>query len=93
MNNEAFYFKMIDMAIADGGFDRLGTELEANNLDAAFETAHALKGVYGNLALTPIFEPIHEITEKLRARTEMDYSDLYAEAKAKRDELIEKWNA
>ena len=92
MNNEGFYFKMIGMALNDGSFDKLGGELQAEDLDSAFETAHALKGVYGNLALTPIFEPIQEITENLRSRTKMDYAPLYAKAKEKRDELIAKWS-
>ena len=44
------------------------------DLDAAFEAAHALKGVTGNLALTPIYEPVQVVTELLRSRTETDYS-------------------
>ena len=92
MNNEGFYFKMIGMALKDGGFDKLGQELQAKDLDNAFETAHALKGVYGNLALTPIFEPIQEMTELLRTRTDTDYEPIYMRAKEKRDELIAKWS-
>ena len=42
----------------------------------AFEAAHALKGVLGNLSLTPLYEPVQEITELLRNRTEMDYTPL-----------------
>ena len=41
----------------------------------AFEAAHALKGVLGNLALTPIYDPVSEMTELLRARnTTADYA-------------------
>ena len=32
----------------------------------AFEIAHSLKGVYGNLSLTPLYEPMCELTELLK---------------------------
>ena len=62
----------------DTGFERLKAALEAGDLAAAFEAAHALKGVLGNLALTPAYDQVSEITELLRARTEMDYSERLA---------------
>ena len=80
MNNEAFYLKMVDMFFSDGSkIDALGSALQADDLDEAFEQAHALKGVCANLALTPLEIKISEITELLRARTQTDYSDMYRE--------------
>lgn len=76
MGNEAFYLKMVGMMIADNSIDKLKDALAENNLDTAFEAAHALKGVAANLSLTPLTEPAVEITELLRTRTEMDYSEL-----------------
>ena len=35
-----------------------------------------LKGVLGNLSITPLYEPVSEITELLRAETQMDYTDI-----------------
>ena len=35
-----------------------------------------MKGVSANLALTPLREPVSEITELLRSRTETDYAPL-----------------
>lgn len=78
MNNEDFYLRLVGMAQADPGFGKLADALAADDLDAAFEAAHALKGVMGNLSLTPLFEPLSEITELLRARTQMDYAPLLA---------------
>lgn len=75
MNNEAFYFRLIGMAAADGNFDKLRQAIADGDLDNAFEAAHALKGITGNLSLDPLFDPICEITELLRAKTEMDYSE------------------
>ena len=78
MNNEDFYLKMVNMFFSDGSkFEALGKALASGDLNDAFEQAHALKGVCANLALTPIQNRISEITELLRARTQMDYSGMY----------------
>ncbi len=74
MNNETFYLKMVDMALRDKGYDRLLAALERDDLDDAFEAAHALKGVLANLSLTPLLVPVVELTELLRARRRMDYT-------------------
>jgi len=76
MDNESFYLRMVRMIPGDSNFQKLYDAIDAGNLTAAFEAAHALKGSTGNLALTPIYEPVYEITELLRARTEMDYCSL-----------------
>ena len=85
--NEAFYLRLVGMIPAEANFDKLQSAVDAGDLTAAFEAAHALKGVVGNLSLTPLYEKICEITELLRARTEMDYTPLVAEIMAMRDEL------
>lgn len=74
LNNEQFYFKMIKKAMADDSVEKLKSAIEAGDLDKAFEIAHSLKGVTGNLALTSLYEPIAEMTDHLRAREQMDYS-------------------
>jgi hypothetical protein len=80
MNNEGFYLRVVNMALADGNFDRLKAALEAGDSPAAFEAAHALKGATGNVALTPIYEPVCRLTELLRGRTEpVDAGDLLDE--------------
>ena len=92
LNNEDFYLKLVKMVPEDQGFQKLQDSLAAQDLDGAFEAAHALKGVLSNLSLTPICEPVEEITELLRNRTEMDYSELLQtilEQKAALDALCE----
>jgi len=74
INDEGFYLKMVSMAIQDPSFEQLKEAISAGDLDTAFERAHSLKGVMGNVALTPLFEPISELTEELRARNDIDYS-------------------
>ena len=88
LNNEAFYLRLVGKAVAEPSFDRLREAVEAGDLDKAFEQAHALKGVTGNLALTPIDRPVREMTELLRARTETDYRPLLSEIMDRRAELL-----
>ncbi|MBR2802918.1 MAG: Hpt domain-containing protein [Erysipelotrichaceae bacterium] len=77
LGNEAFYLQLCGMMLKDDNLQKLEEALAANDLDKAFEAAHALKGVAGNLSLTPIYEPAAEITELLRSRTQMDYSEMF----------------
>ena len=88
MNNEDFFFKMVSMAVCNEYFETLGHALDKGDLDTAFEAAHALKGVIGNLALAPIYNPLSEMTELLRVRKPMDYSSMYRPIKEIRDQLL-----
>jgi len=87
VNNESFYLTMVGKAISDANFEKLEQAIQTNDLDAGFEAAHALKGILGNLSLTPILEPVQEITELLRARSEADYDALLQEILTKKSEL------
>ena len=88
MNMEKFYFRMLGMGLKNDSFEKLGKFLEENNLEEAFEQAHALKGVVGNLALTPIYEPLADMTEMLRAKKDADYVAMYKPIKEIRDKLV-----
>ena len=85
--NEALFLKLVMTIPDDAVFDRLKQSLDAKNLDAAFEAAHALKGVLGNLSLTPLYTTAVTITEHLRARDNIDYSGMLAEFLSKKEEL------
>ena len=73
LNKEDFYFKMIKQAINANGLEKLEEALNANDLDAAFHAVHDMKSVTGTLGLTPIYEPVVEMTEHLRFREQIDY--------------------
>ena len=89
MNNQTFYFKMLKMGLNNDQFEKLQSALAANNIDEAFEAAHALKGVLGNLALTPIYKPLAEMTEMLRAKKSADYVEMYQPILELRNQLAE----
>jgi HPt (histidine-containing phosphotransfer) domain-containing protein len=85
--NEALYLKLVATIPGEASFGKLKDALAEKNLKAAFESAHALKGVLGNLSLTPLYIPIIEITELLRSNTDMDYQSLLDTILEKKDEL------
>ena len=79
LNNEAFYLRLVNMALDDAAFDRLAAAVENGETQDAFEAAHALKGSLGNLALTPVYAPVAELTELLRTGQNDGSADLLAE--------------
>ncbi|MBQ1483553.1 MAG: Hpt domain-containing protein [Erysipelotrichaceae bacterium] len=76
MNMEDFYLRMVSMVVKEQSFADLERAIGENDLEAAFRAAHALKGVTGNLSLTPLYDKVAQITELLRAHTPMDYSGM-----------------
>ena len=78
VGNEALYLKLVGMGLGDAKFEELDAALNAGDLDKAFELCHALKGVIGNLAISPLYEALSDMTEKLRAREEADYQAMYS---------------
>ena len=72
LNDEGFYLEMVRMALDEEGFKRLSDAIEAGDKKSAFEAAHALKGVLANVALTPLYEQVSEVTELLRAKKIMN---------------------
>ena len=87
MSKEDFYLMLVGKALADTRLEALEGQLASKDLDAAFETAHALKGMYSNLSLDPLTKPVSEMTELLRSRTDTDYSALLGQAKAQFEKL------
>lgn len=78
LKNEKLYLKLLDMLFQDNSLQMLGTALESKDLTAAFEAAHTLKGVVGNMGLTPLYNAVCDIVEPLRAKEQRsDYAALY----------------
>ena len=61
LDSEEFYLELVQSVLEDGA-------LEAKDTRNAFELAHALKGIYSNLSLTPLLTPTSELTESLRKK-------------------------
>lgn len=93
LDDEDFYIDLVKSVIPDERLDELEKYIEAKDFDKAFEVAHALKGMYGNISITPIYEPVCEITELLRERKDTDYSLYLRKAKEQKQKLVELYNA
>jgi HPt (histidine-containing phosphotransfer) domain-containing protein len=89
MGNESFYLALIPKVFEDKNFELLSSGIADGDLDKAFDAAHSLKGVLGNLELTPILQPMLEITEHLRHKDDIDYKP-YLEEIFRQKESLEK---
>ena len=67
LDDEGLYVTCLETVITDDAFEKLGVALEQKQIQAAFDYAHTLKGVFANLGLTPMFLLVEELVEPLRA--------------------------
>lgn len=89
MNNKDFYLMLVNKSIGNNQIPALEEAINNSDLQKAFEVAHSLKGVYGNLSLTPLYNAVVEITEPLRNKVSMDYAPLLNKLKALFQSLVE----
>ena len=74
LNDESFYLSLVPGAFERKRYEELERMIRESDLKAAFDEAHALKGVLSNLSITPLLDCVSEITERLRAGDKGDYS-------------------
>lgn len=67
MGNGALYEKMLNKLTTAVKDVQVLPCFEAGDYKAALENAHALKGVTGNLSVTPLYKGYTEIVDELRA--------------------------
>lgn len=79
LGNEAMYLKFLKKLFQDDNLKKLGQALENGDLTGAFEAAHTLKGVTGNLGLTRLYQAVCAIVEPLRLKEARDYAPMYDE--------------
>lgn len=78
MGSREMYLRILNMLFQDENIRILGEALEKQDFSAAFDAAHTLKGVAGNLGLTPLYEAACQMAETLRnGRPGEDYPLLY----------------
>ena len=79
--NEQIYLRIFSMLPKDKNMNKLRQALSDCDHTAAFDAAHTLKGVAGNLGLTPLQRALSEIVEPLRIQVQcMEYTSLYEKA-------------
>ncbi len=66
MNNEALYERMLGKFSDAAAKQNVMECFEKGDLDGAVEKAHTLKGVTGNLSITPLYKGYTDIVALLR---------------------------
>lgn len=66
MGSEALILKFLLRFPADENFARLRQALEEQDAHRAFEAAHTLKGVAGNLSMKELYRQVSTVVEALR---------------------------
>lgn len=67
LEDEELYYSCLKMVSEDAALEKLAEQLKAGEAEAAFDSAHTLKGVIANVGLTPMFDIIVRLVEPLRA--------------------------
>ena len=89
LDNEAMYLKFLPKLFQDDSLHKLGDALDAGNLSDAFTAAHTLKGVAGNLGLTPLYESVCAIVEPLRQNKDAEFNEAYDAKANKSDKAVD----
>lgn len=69
MGNKALYKKFLMKFKEDRSCQAIAEHIGARDYEEAFNAAHSLKGVAGNLGLDPVYEGASKITELLRGKS------------------------
>ena len=87
VGDEDLYVDCLESIEHDKAFFALGEALKKNDADAAIENAHTLKGVLGNLSLTPLYETVKQIVDALRGGNADGLAGDYEKLMAQRQTL------
>lgn len=79
IGDEDLYLSCLRKYLKDDAFGRLGESIGKKDYEMAFQYAHSLKGVSGNLGLNSIYEPICSMVENLRAEKYLCIEKQYEE--------------
>lgn len=76
LNNEELFLSCLKTFARDPEFAKLNDAVQTESYEEAFEYAHNLKGVSGNLGLTPLYQSLVTIVESLRSK---NYQNIHME--------------
>lgn len=77
LNDKDLYNECLLMFVDDENFASLKLHINDDDQKKAFAYVHTLKGVAGNLGITPLFESLSELCEVLRNNIYNTKSGLY----------------
>lgn len=68
LDDDELYVDCLYAFVQDPSFSALESAMREKNYSAAFEHAHTLKGVAGNLGLSPLYGSLSTLVEFLRSK-------------------------
>ena len=91
--NKKLFERMLSLFLQSGELASLENAIAENRIGDAANIAHAIKGMTGNLALTPLFEISSQLMNELRAgaysdTTYAEYKLVYAATREQVDRLV-----
>lgn len=92
MGNEALFFKFLFRFCDDTTFQQMTKAIEAKDCKKAFELAHTLKGVCGNLSLERLGQVISAQVEYLRKEQITQAQELMTRAQKEYDRIMDVLN-
>lgn len=92
MEDEELYASCLKDFVDTTDTSVLSNQITTGDYEAAFETAHALKGVSGNLGLTPLFDVACVLVEALRHNNYENLDKQYADVDEKMQEFLKTYN-
>ena len=88
MNNSALYEKMLGKLVNNVKDIKVLPSIEAGDYSAACDAAHTLKGVMGNLSITPLYKSYTQIVNLLRENNPEEAKKILLETIPVQDEII-----
>lgn len=88
LGNRGLFEKFLFRFPEDDNYKKILEAVSAGQTEEAFNAAHTLKGVCGNLSLTGLYEQVSKVTERLRAK-EMPSAEELAELKEAYQKTLE----
>ncbi|MFA7109692.1 MAG: Hpt domain-containing protein [Sphaerochaetaceae bacterium] len=89
VDDKDFYISCLRTFTSEEGFVVLEEAMEKKNYQRAFEVAHSLKGLTGNLGLTPLYESICVLVESFRHEDYSCVKEEYEKVIEKKEEFLE----
>lgn len=71
VNNEVLFLTFLKKFPNDEHFPAVLSNIKTGEYDEAYKAAHAIKGVAGNLGLTPVFESVDKICALIKTKDEV----------------------
>lgn len=88
MNNSALYEKMLGKLVNNVRDIKVLPSIEAGDYGAAADAAHTLKGVMGNLSITPLYKGYTQIVNLLRDNNPEEAKKILVDMLPAQEEII-----